>query len=143
MGHHPMTEDERRAFLLEGTRTGHVATVREDGTPHVAPIWFTLDGDDVVFMTGAATVKGRNLRRTGQAALSVDDATPDYSFVHVTGTVELSTDVDEMYRWALPISERYMGADRAEEYARRNAVEGEMLVRLRPTRIVAVADLAA
>lgn len=137
-----MTRDERRAFLLEGTRTGHVATVDADGRPHVAPVWFTLDGDDLVWMTGSRTVKGRNLRRGGWAAVTVDDPAPPYGFVLVRGPVELSGDVDEMYPWALAISERYMGPDRAVEYARRNAVEGELLVRLRPDHVVAHADLA-
>lgn len=139
---HRMTDDERRAFLRAGTRTAHLATVRADGRPHVAPVWFTLDGDDVLFMTGADTVKGRNLRRSGQASLSVDDAAPPYSFVHVTGTVTVSDDLDELYRWAVPISARYMGDERAEQYARRNAVDGELLVRVRPLTMVAVADLA-
>lgn len=142
---HRMDEDECRAFLLEGTRTGHLATVREDGRPHVAPVWFTLDGDDIVFMTGGATVKGRNLRRTGRAAMAVDDPTPAYSFVHVTGTVQMvdaADDLDAVWPLALSISARYMGDDRAEEFATRNAVAGEMLVRLTPDVIVGQADLA-
>lgn len=132
---HRMSDDERRAFLSAGTRTGHLATTRDDGRPHVAPVWFVLDGDDLVFMTSATSVKGRNLAATGRAAVSVDDARPPYSFVMVEGTVTLSDDLDEMWPWALAISERY--TDDAEGYARRNAVEGEVLVRLRPTNTVA------
>ena len=60
-----MTPAQRRAFLLAPGRTGHLATARADGRAHVAPIRFTLDGEDVVFNTGADTVKGRNLRRLG------------------------------------------------------------------------------
>jgi nitroimidazol reductase NimA-like FMN-containing flavoprotein (pyridoxamine 5'-phosphate oxidase superfamily) len=58
-----MTEVEWRAFLEAGTRTGKLATTRRDGRPHVVPIWFVLDGDEVVFNTGAGTVKGRSLAR--------------------------------------------------------------------------------
>lgn len=137
-----MTPDQRRRFLGAGARTGKLATTRADGRPHVAPIWFVTDGDDVVFMTGADTVKGRNLQRDGRAALSVDDESPPYAFVLIEGTVTIDDDPEEMYRWALPISERYMGADRAEEYARRNAVPGELLVRLRPTNLVAETGIA-
>jgi hypothetical protein len=54
-----LSDDRVRSFLLEGTRTGKVAWVASDGAPHVAPIWFVLDGDDVVFNTGAGTGKGR------------------------------------------------------------------------------------
>ncbi|WP_375491803.1 PPOX class F420-dependent oxidoreductase [uncultured Jatrophihabitans sp.] len=137
-----MSDDDRRAFLLHGTRTGVVSTVRKDGTPHAAPVWFVLDGDVVVFMTGRETVKGRNLRRTGQAVVTVDDPTPPYSFVTITGRVELSEDLEQMLPWSISIAQRYMGADQADDFGRRNAVEGEMLVRLTPDRIAAEADLA-
>ncbi|MBW3603886.1 MAG: PPOX class F420-dependent oxidoreductase [Actinobacteria bacterium] len=132
-------------YLMGGTRTGHLATVREDGRPHVAPVWFVLDGDDIVFMTGADTVKGRNLRRTGRAAMSVDDPTPPYAFVHVAGIVELTDcgdDFDTAWPYGLAISARYMGDDRAEQYAWRNTVPGELLVRLTPQHVSAQADLA-
>jgi PPOX class probable F420-dependent enzyme len=138
----PMSEDRRRAFLLSGTRTGHLATTRADGSAHVAPIWFVLDGDDVLFTTGADTVKGRNLRRDPRTQLSVDQPEPPFAFVTVTGRVELLDDVAGVYQWALQISRRYMGDQQAEAYARRNAVPGELLVRLRPERFVAVDDVA-
>ena len=137
-----MSEDQRRAFLLDGTRTGVLATVRADGRAHAAPIWFTLDGDDVLFTTGADTVKGRNLRRTGQATLVVDEASPPYHFVCIDGRAEVSQDLDEMLHWATILGGRYMGADSAEAFGRRNAVPGELLVRLRPTKIVALAEIA-
>lgn len=142
---HMMSNDERRAFLSHGTRTGHLATVHDDGRPHVAPVWFVLDGDHVMFMTGANTVKGRNLARTGRAALSVDDPTPPYGFVHLTGTVELIDCGDApgtAWPYGLGISARYMGDDLAEQYARRNTVAGELLVRLTPEHVFAQADLA-
>lgn len=137
-----MSDEQRRAFLLEGTRTGVLATVRKDGRPHAAPIWFTLDGDDVLFTTGTDTVKGRNLRRTGRATLVVDEPSPPYHFVTIEGTVEISEDLDEMLRWATELGGRYMGADNAEAFGRRNAVPGELLVRLRPNKIMAMADVA-
>ena len=137
-----MTDDQRRAFLLDGTRTGILATVRRDGRPHAAPIWFTLDGDDVIFTTGADTVKGRNLRRTGRAVVVVDESTPPFDFVTVEGAVEISEDLDEILRWATVLGGRYMGTDQAEAFGRRNAVPGELLIRLRPAKIVAKAGIA-
>ena len=127
-----MTPDEIRAFLLEGTRTATVATVRADGRPHVAPVWFVLDGDDIIFNTGADSVKGKTLRRDPRVSVAVDDATPPYSFVAVEGIAEVSDDLDEMLPWSTAIGGRYMGAELAEQFGRRNAVEGELLVRVRP-----------
>jgi PPOX class probable F420-dependent enzyme len=91
-----MSGEEARVFLAEGRRTGKVATTRADGLPHVAPIWFVLDGEDIVFMTNSETVKGRSLRRDPRAALVVDLEQPPYGFVMVEGSVTLSEDLDEM-----------------------------------------------
>ena len=137
-----MTDGQRRAFLSAGTRTGVLSTVRKDGTPHAAPIWFVLDGDVVVFTTGRDTVKGRNLRRTGVATLTVDESAPPFAFVTLTGRVELSDDLDEMLTWATRLAGRYMGAENAEAFGRRNAVPEELLVRLTPDRTVAQAGIA-
>jgi PPOX class probable F420-dependent enzyme len=137
-----MTDEQRRAFLLEGTRTGILATVRADGRPHAAPIWFTLDGDDVIFTTGADTVKGRTLRRQGRAVLVVDESEPPFDFVTVEGPVEISEDPAQRLHWAIVLGGRYMGADQAEAFGRRNAVPGELLVRLRPEKVIALAAIA-
>ncbi|WP_261560196.1 PPOX class F420-dependent oxidoreductase [Frankia tisae] len=137
-----MSDAQWREFVSAGTRTGTLATVRADGRPHVVPVWFVLDGDDVVFNTGAESVKGRALRRGGVAALCVDDERAPYSFVTLSGPVVLSEEVTEVRRWATRIAARYMGAERAEEYGARNGVPGELLVRLSPAQVVALADVA-
>ncbi|MFF4749651.1 PPOX class F420-dependent oxidoreductase [Streptomyces sp. NPDC002514] len=137
-----MTDEEWRAFVSEGTRTGKLSTVRADGSPHVAPIWFLLDGDDVVFNTGKETVKGRNLARDGRVALCVDDDRPPFHFVVLNGQARLSEDLDEVRHWATRIGARYMGEERAEEFGARNGVPGELLVRVAVDKVVAVRDLA-
>lgn len=141
MAHH-MTEEEWRAFLSAGTRTGKLSTVRADGSPHIAPVWFLLDGKDLVFNTGKETVKGRNLARDGRVALCVDDDRPPFSFAVVQGRAGLSEDPEDLLTWATRIAARYMGADAAAEYGRRNAVPGEMLVRVRIEKVVSMADIA-
>ncbi len=141
---HVMSEEELRAFLTTvPPHTGKLATVRADGRPHIAPIWFVVDEDGtIVFNTGEHTVKGRNLARDPRASLCVDDERPPFSFVVLEGTVELSNDLAEVRRWAARIGGRYMGADRAEEYGARNGVRGELLVRFTASRVVSEADLA-
>ena len=137
-----MTPEEIRAFLSHGTRTAKVATSGPGGQPHVMPVWFALDSDDLVFTTWGDSVKGRNLRRDPRAAIVVDEEVAPYAFVHIRGHVTLSEDLNELLRFATAIAGRYMGADRAEEFGRRNAVPGELLVRLHPERVIATADVA-
>jgi len=132
-----MTPEEYRAFMTEGTRTGKIATVRPDGRPHVAPVWFVLDGDDLLFTTWHTTVKAVNLRHNPHIAVSVDDQAPPFSFVLVEGEAEISDAApDELLKWATAIGARYMGADQAESFGKRNGVPGELLIRVHPTRIV-------
>jgi PPOX class probable F420-dependent enzyme len=101
-----------------------------------------MEGDTIVFNTGESTVKGRNLRRDPRASICVDDERPPFSFVVVEGTAELTDDPDDLRTSASLIGARYMGAERAEEFGARNGVPGELVVRLRPERIVAAFDVA-
>jgi PPOX class probable F420-dependent enzyme len=137
-----MTPDEIDGFLSHGTRTAKLATSGSGGEPHVMPVWFVLDGQELVFTTSGDSVKGRNLRRNPRAAVIVDEEVAPYAFVHIRGRVTLSEDLEELARFATAIGGRYMGPDRAGEFGRRNAVPGEMLVRLRPERVIAEADVA-
>jgi PPOX class probable F420-dependent enzyme len=144
MAYHRMSDDEVRAFLTAmPARPAILATTRADGRPHVAPIWYAVDDDGtIVFNTGETTVKGRNLRRTGYAAMTVDDDVAPFSFVTLAGPVAISDDVDDVRHWAGVIGGRYMGADRADEYGRRNGVPGELVVRLTPVKVVSASDVA-
>ncbi len=137
-----MAPERIHALLAAGTRTAKLATVRADGRPHVAPIWFVLDGHDLIFTTGERTLKGKALRRDRRVALCVDDETPPFAFVVITGHASVSTDLDELVRWASRIGARYMGEERGEEFGRRNAVPGELLVRVTPTSVVAEDNVA-
>lgn len=144
MPYRPMNGEEVRAFLIAlPPHTGKLATVRADGRPHLAPVWYDVDDDGtLVFNTGASTVKGRNLTRDPRASVCVDDERPPFSFVVVEGVAELSDDPSDLRAWAARIGGRYMGADRAEEYGARNGVPGELVVRLRPRQVVSALDLA-
>ena len=137
-----MTRDEWRAFLSEGTRTGKLATVRRDGRAHVVPIWFVLDGDDLVFTTGGGSVKAHAMRRDPRVCLCVDDERPPYAYVMVEGTASLGEDAGELLRVATAIGGRYMGAELAEQFGRRNATSGELLVRISPTSVTALDGIA-
>jgi PPOX class probable F420-dependent enzyme len=132
-----------RAFLSEGTRTGKIGWTAKDGRPLVAPIWFLVEDGTIVFNTGADTAKGRAFARDPRVVLCVDLEEPPFAFVQVQGSVTLSEDRDELLRTATELGRRYMGADRAEEFGRRNGVPGELVVRLHPSKVIATLDMTA
>lgn len=138
-----MTNAEVAAFLEAGTRTGKLAWVGKDGRPHVAPIWFVLDGDDLIFNTHESSGKAIALKREGRASLVVDEEVPPYSFVKIDGPITFADDLDYVREVATRIGGRYMGTERAQEFGARNGVAGELVARLSPDRITAKADVSA
>jgi PPOX class probable F420-dependent enzyme len=141
MAYTPMTDDEWRAFLVEAPRPAILSTVRADGRPHAAPVWIVVEDGAIVFNTGTDTVKGRNIARDPRVSLVVQDDRPPFSHVLVEGVAETSDDLDDLRAVATRIGGRYMGADQAEALGARNGVPGELVVRVRPTHVVAVKDV--
>ena len=133
----PALSETVRAFLTEGTRTGKLGYTASDGRPLVVPVWFVLEGDRVVFNTGRDTAKGRALARDPRVALCVDLEEPPYAFVQVQGIAEVSDDPEDLVATATAVGARYMGAARAEEFGKRNGVPGELVVRIRPLKVLA------
>ena len=143
MAYHEAPEGWWKEFVgAMPPRTAKLAVVRADGSPHVAPVWVALDGDDIVFMTSAGTIKGKAILRDPRVALCFDDERPPFAFATVTGTATTSTDPDELLTWATRIGGRYMGDDQADAYGRRNAVPPEMVVRVSVDKVVAKVDVA-
>ena len=140
---------------MRGTFTGKLATVKKDGSAHIVPIWFVLDGsskngsagrredDDIIFTTSGSSVKAKNIERDSRVSICVDDQTPPFSFVMVYGIAKIHHyGQNELFKFATRIARRYMGKSNAENYGRRNSAAGEVLVRIKAKRIIAEKDIA-
>jgi PPOX class probable F420-dependent enzyme len=146
-----MSKAEIGRFIMKGTFTGKLATVKEDGSSHVVPIWFVLEKKksrdrigNIIFTTGSTSVKANNIRRDNRISICIDDQIPLFSFVTIFGTAKIYPyKQKEVLKWATEIAERYMGKSNAEAYGRRNSEEGLVLVRIKPTRIIAEKDIAS
>jgi len=146
-----MSNKEIKRFLMKGTFTGKLATVKEDGSPHVVPIWFILDDNtnnkrkvgDIILTTGNTSIKAKNIQHDNRVSISIDDQTPPFSFVTVHGTAKVqNTKKNELLRWATKIAKRYMGKKNAEKYGKLNSTEGAVLVRIKPSNIIAEKDIS-
>src|SRR5919198_2963992 len=90
-----MSKKEIRKFIVQGTLTGKLATVKKDRSPHVVPIWFILDDSinnsngDIIFTTSSMSVKAKNIQRDNRVSICIDDQTPPFSFVAVYGTAKI------------------------------------------------------
>lgn len=130
------------AFLTEKPRTAKLATVRPNGRPHVTPMWFALDDEDIIFTTWHSSVKAGNIEQNPWVSICVDDEQPPFAFVKIDGTATISTNPDALRLWATRIAGRYMGQDQAAAFGERNSVEGELLVRITVSSIIGQDDVA-
>ena len=138
-----MSREEAMAFLAEGTRTGKLATASRTGAPHVAPLWFVVAGDDLVFTTGRDSLKAGHLRANPRAALAVDTEAFPYPFVLARGPVSIQDDAADLLTWTTAIAGRYVPPGRAEEYGRVYAEAGELLCRLGGEHVTGARDVVA
>ncbi len=136
-----MTPEECRSFLRSPVRTGKLATVRKDGRPLIVPVWYDLEEETLVFMTGRDSTKARNMRRDPRVSICVDDEVTPFAYVELAGTVVLSNDADQMRYWATRIGGRYMGQELAETYGKINSGAGELIVHVTPTHLHGYKDL--
>jgi PPOX class probable F420-dependent enzyme len=129
---------------LQGTFTGKLGTINKIGTPYVVPIWYTIDNEDnIIFNTGGNSVKAKNIQRNNRVRLCIDDQFPLYSFVTIDGIAEIISDQPaEIFKWAKTIVARYMGCYKAEEYSKRNSSKGELLLKIKPSKVIGQKDLA-
>jgi PPOX class probable F420-dependent enzyme len=134
--------DGWKSFVLAEPRPAICAIVLSDGRPHATPIWIELDGDELVFTTWHESAKAKVLPRDPRVSICVQDDQPPFAFVTIQGEARIIDDLEQLKVWATRIGGRYMGADRAEEYGRKNGVPGELVVRVRPRKVVGFVEMA-
>lgn len=129
-----LTEKQAQYFL--DRNWGNVATLREDGTPHVTPVWVDWDGEEIVFNTVVGRMKERHLRRDPRVAIEVfKQENPQAGYVSVTGRAELEEEgadahIDKLAR-------KYLDED---VYPNRQPGERRVIVRITPERVNAYGD---
>jgi PPOX class probable F420-dependent enzyme len=136
-----MTVNEWRSFVTVGTRLAHIAVTRPDGRPHVTPVCFVLDGDELAFALSPGSVKGKTLARDRRIAICVSDERQPYSFVTIEGEAQVSAEPDQIKHIAAGIANRYYPSQPAEEFAESFVQAGFTAVRIRITNVIARSGL--
>ncbi|NIK59058.1 PPOX class F420-dependent oxidoreductase [Kribbella shirazensis] len=136
-----MTDDEWRDFVAAGTRLAHIAVVRPDGRPHVTPVCFVLDGDEVAFALSPGSVKEQSLARDQRIAVCVSDDQQPYSFVTIEGEALVSAEPDQIRQVAAGIGRRYYPSQPADDFAESFVQAGFTAVRISITNVIARSGL--
>jgi PPOX class probable F420-dependent enzyme len=136
-----MTDNEWRSFVTAGTRLAHIALTRPDGRPHVTPICFILDGDELAFALSPGSVKGKNLARDRHVAICVSDEQQPYSFVTIEGEAQVSAEPDQIKHIGAGIANRYYPSQPAADVAESFVQAGFSAVRVSITNVIARSGL--
>lgn len=124
-----MTEDQRK--LLREPNIAHIATVNEDGSPQVTPVWVDVDQENILVNTAEGRRKARNMRKNPRVALDVTDRKDPYSMLSVQGrVVEITPEGADEHVDSL--AKKYLGQD---EYPFRQPGEQRLLVKIRPQKV--------
>lgn len=137
-----MTKDEWQAFLDAPARSATIATVRADGRPHAATIWFVRDGERILFTSWYTSVKVKNILRDGRVSMLIDHDAAPWHYVILEGRATvLDKSAEASKYWATRIAARYVGEARAEAVTAGYAVEGEWVFEFTPEKIIALKDV--
>jgi PPOX class probable F420-dependent enzyme len=136
-----MTDNELRHYVTAGTKLAHIALTRRDGRPHVTPVCFILDGDELAFALSPGSVKGKSLARDRRLAVCVSDEEQPYSFVTIEGHARLSAEPDQIKHIAAGIANRYYPSQPPEAFAESFVQAGFTAVRISIINVVARSGL--
>lgn len=119
------------AKLFQGKNFASLASVMNDGSPHVAPTWVDLDGNTILINTAGGRVKEKNIRRDNRIALSIYDQENPYNMVSIRGKVTELTEegADEHID---KLAKKYLGVDK---YPLRSPGEQRIILKIQPEKI--------
>ena len=104
-----LTERARRKFV--GPNLAFLATVMDDGSPQVTPVWIALEDGHITFNTAAGRLKVKNMRRDPRVAIAVVDRDDPYDRVDLRGRVVEMIEGEEAERQIDDMAKKYLGKD--------------------------------
>ena len=133
-----MTQQEISAYLAEA-HVAHFVTIRPNGRPQVAPVWFLEDNGKAYVMADANAMKVRNVSRHPAVTLSIATDQRPLKYVVLNGNAQVAEgDIAKMVE---RICVRYDGPVRGVEFAKELLSEDRMkLIEVQVTRTVGWKD---
>ncbi len=125
-----LTEKARQR--LSDPNFGYLATINEDGSPQVSPVWVDVEGDQILFNMAKGRVKEKNLRRDPRVAISIADKDNQYDKVDIRGRVVDWVGGDEAFSHIDKMAKKYMGEDK---YPWLQPGEERVIAKIEPEKI--------
>jgi PPOX class probable F420-dependent enzyme len=126
--------NERQLKHVQKPYIATLATVRGDGSPHVAPVWYRYDDGAFFVLTERASKKARNIVHDSRVELCIDDRErAPYHTVIVRGRARIEPYPGDARRLALAV--HYLGDENGRRYVETTPVADEVVIRIEPESI--------
>lgn len=122
-----MTKAEREAFLAD-VHVGVLAVDEPGRGPMSLPIWYLVDGDEVVISITAGSLKARLIEAAGRATMTIQTEDPPYKYASIEGPARIVPAAHD----PLELASRYLGSELGRWYVDNSPGEGLVNIRLRP-----------
>jgi len=125
---------EKYKDLFHKKAFGNLATLMPDGTPQVTPVWIDYDGTHIIVNSARGRQKDRNMKRSPNVSISIQDPDNPYRYLEVRGKVTEITEtgaddsIDKLAR-------KYTGADK---YQHRRPGEVRVMYKITPLHTTAM-----
>ncbi len=116
--------------LIEAKNFAHLATLRRDGSPHVAPVWVDRDGDIILVNTAVGRVKQKNTINDPRVGLSITDQNNPYERVEIRGRV-VSQTREGAEEHIDKLANKYTG----KKYQKSSPDEKRIIIKIEPLQI--------
>jgi len=119
---------EKVRQLIDDKNIAHFATLNQDGSPHVSPVWIDRDGDIILVNTTSTRIKYKNVKNDKRVSLSLTDYRDSYTWVFIMGEVIEISDIDADAHID-KMSQKYMGIPK---FSGKNPNEPRKIIKIIP-----------
>ncbi len=133
-----MSAQEMEDFLSDG-HTARIATVKPDNSPHVTPVWYLWEENQLWMTIPEGSVKARNIRRNNKVAVTIDTEKPPIKAVIVEGTAKIEELTKETERKIdRRMAAKYVKPEYLDEYLEWSDAQGieYIYIRIRPEKTI-------
>ena len=130
-----MNQQEISDFMA-GIKMAVMATVNKDGSPHLSPNWYYYDGERVSFVTTKERLKYFNLKRDDRMSVCIYEPPLASEYVAFQGRAMIQDSADtDIWDGARKVIQRYVEADKVDEYVERWKTQPRILVTISPDKV--------
>ncbi len=132
-GDYMMPLRKEHVKLIQEKNFGFLATLNQDGSPQVTPVWIDTDGEFLLVNTAIGRVKERNTRRDPRVAVSIADQGDPYSWITVNGKVTEWIEGTQAEEHIDKLAKKYTGA---KKFTKSNPKERRIIFKIKPKRVM-------